>query len=623
LPAAVKSRDKAPSADAEVAVASTINIAAYSDALVVLGTAGILVPIVSRLGVSPTLGYLVAGAVLGPLGLGSFIRAFPPLYWFTVGDAANVAGIAELGVVFLLFLIGLELSFHRLLTMRRLVFGLGGLQVLLTAALIAGAATEAGQTLAVALILGASLALSSTAIVLELLSKQERVTATIGRVSFSILLAQDLAVIPILTFVSILSGGPGKSALASLAGALASAAIALSVIVVFGRVLMRPLFRLVATTRSRDMFIATVLFVIVGAGVLADQAGLSMELGAFVAGLLLAETEYRKAIEATVAPFKTLLLGIFFFTVGMKVDYRELLLEPLVLFGSVAGLIAVKAIILIGLGRLFRLSWPVAVETGLLLGPGGEFAFVAIGVALAGNLIAPNVANFALAVTAISMVLTPALSFVGRRFAAWLRSGGTPAPELAARPSGGANHAIVVGYGRVGKVVCDLLTANGIAYIAADLDAPGVTRDRRDGHDVYYGDAADPTFLEACGLAKAAGVIITIHTQAAIDEVVEHVRSLRPDILIVTRARDAAHASHLYGLGATDAVPETIEASLQLSEAALVGLGKPTGLVIASIHEKRDEIRRALQQAAREAGRETSHAVRRKTLRASKARGQT
>jgi monovalent cation:H+ antiporter-2, CPA2 family len=598
-----------------LAVVPTINIAAYSDALVVLGTAGILVPIVSRLGFSPTLGYLVAGAVLGPLGLGSFIRAFPPLYWFTVGDAANVAGIAELGVVFLLFLIGLELSFSRLLTMRRLVFGLGGLQVLLTAALIAGVATEAGETLAVALILGASLALSSTAIVLELLSKQERVTANVGRVSFSILLLQDLAVVPILTFISILSGGPGKSALASLAGALASAAIALSVIVVFGRVLMRPLFRLVATTRSRDLFIAAALFVIVAAAVLADEEGLSMELGAFVAGLLLAETEYRKAIEATIAPFKSLLLGIFFFTVGMKVDYRELVREPILLLGSVAALIAVKAIILIGLCRLFRLSWPVAVETGLLLGPGGEFAFVAIGAAVTGSLIAPNVANFALAVTAISMILTPGLSFAGRRFAGWLRSGGAAAPELVARPSGGENHAIVVGYGRVGKVVCGLLNANGVPYIAADLDAPAVTRDRRDGRDVYFGDAADPTFLEACGLAKAAGVIITIHTQSAIDDVVGHVRALRPDILIVTRARDAAHASHLYSLGATDAVPETIEASLQLSEAALIGLGKPTGLVIASIHEKRDEIRRALQQAAREAGRETSHAVRRKTLR--------
>ena len=592
---------------------STISIAAYSDALVVLGTAGILVPIVSRLGFSPTLGYLVAGALLGPLGLGSFIRSYPFLYWFTVGDAKNVEGIAELGVVFLLFLIALELSFNRLLTMRRYVFGLGGLQVLLTAALIFGIAWMSGQQPASAMILGASLSLSSTAIVLELLSKQERLTTSVGRTSFSVLLAQDLAVIPLLMFVSILAAGPGRSVLASLGTAVLQAVIAVAVIVVFGRLLMRPLFRLVATTHSRDLFIATVLFVIVGAGVIASQAGLSMALGAFVAGLLLAETEYRKAVEATVEPVKSLLLGIFFFTVGMEIDYKELLQEPLPLAGAVASLIAVKSIILITLCRLFRLSWPVAVETGLLLGPGGEFAFVGIGMAAAASLIDARTASFALAVTSITMLLTPVLSFVARWFAARLRRSGAVATELTVRPTSAQNHAIVVGYGRVGKVVCALLKEHGIPYIAADLDAPAVTRDRREGHDVYYGDAADLRFLEACGLATAAGVIITIHTKNVIDDVVEQVRSMRPDILIVSRARDEAHASHLYSLGATDAVPETIEASLQLSEAALVGLGRPTGPVIASIHEKRDEFRRTLQQAAQQAGRDGTRSVRPKT----------
>jgi len=591
----------------------TINIAAYSDALVVLGTAGIVVPIVSRLGFSPTLGYLVAGAILGPLGLGSFIRSYPILYWFTVGEAKNVDGIAQLGVVFLLFLIGLELSFQRLLTMRRYVFGLGGLQVLLTAALIFGVARMVGQQPASALILGASLSLSSTAIVLELLSKQERLTTSVGRTSFSVLLAQDLAVIPLLMFISILAAGPGKSVLASLGTALLQAVIALAAIVLFGRVLMRPLFRLVATTHSRDLFIAVVLFVIVGAGVIAYEASLSMALGAFVAGLLLAETEYRKAIEAVIEPVKSLLLGIFFFTVGMGIDYREIVREPLILAGSVVALIAVKSFILIGLCRLFRLSWPVAVETGLLLGPGGEFAFVAVGLATAAILIDAATSSFALAVTSITMLLTPMLSFVARRFAARLGRSGTAAAELTVRPSSAQNHAIVVGYGRVGKVVCALLKEHGIPYIAADLDAPAVTRDRREGHDVFYGDAADLTFLEACGLSTAAGVIITIHTQSAIEDVVEQVRSMRPDILIVSRARDEAHASQLYSLGATDAVPETIEASLQLSEAALVGLGRPTGPVIASIHEKRDEFRRAMQQAARQAGRDSTRSIRSKT----------
>jgi CPA2 family monovalent cation:H+ antiporter-2 len=586
----------------EALVTSTINLAAYSDALVVLGTAGILVPILSRLGFSPVLGYLAAGALLGPLGLGSLIQSFPLLYWFTIGDYSDVAGIAELGIVFLLFLIGLELSLPRLLTMRRLVFGVGGLQILLTTALLAGAAAYSGKTLPEAIILGASLSLSSTAIVLELLSKQERLKTAAGRASFSVLLAQDLAVIPILIFIGLLAAGPRGTVLGSLANAFVQAVIALAVIVLFGRFLLRPLFRLVASTHSSDLFIATALFVIIAAGVIANQAGLSMALGGFVAGLLLAETEYRKAVEATIEPVKGLLVGIFFFTVGMAIDVRALLREPLLLAGAVVGLIGVKSILILGLARLFRLSWPVAVEMGLLLGAGGEFAFVSLVMAAGTNLIDRSTASFALTVTAVTMALIPLLSHLARRFASRLRAAGATPSELMMRPTGRQRHAIVVGYGRVGKVVCALLKEHGIPYVAADFDASTVTRDRREGHDVYYGDAADPKFLEICGLADAAGVIITIHTHQLIDDIVEHVRALRPDVLIVSRARDADHARHLYRLGATDAVPEAIEASLQLSEAALVGLGLATGPVIASIHEKRDEIRRGLQQAARAAG---------------------
>lgn len=589
------------------------NMSGYGDALIVLGTAGVVVPMVRRSGLSPILGYLGAGAILGPLGLGSVTKGIPVLSWFTITDAENVAGIAELGIVFLLFLIGLELSFPRLSTMRRLVVGLGGSQVLLTSTLIGGGVFAITGNPSEAIVLGTSLSLSSTAIVLELLSNQERLTTSVGRASFSVLLAQDLAVIPVLLFISILAARTGGSALISLASALLQAVIAVIVIVVFGRVFLRPLFRLVATARSNELFIAAVLFVIVAAGVIADQAGLSMALGAFIAGLLLAETEYRKAIEATVAPFKGLLIGIFFFTIGMNIDFRELVREPLLLLGGVIGLLAVKSLLLIGLGKAFRLSWPVAAETGLLLGPGGEFAFVSIGLAAAAGLVEAPLASFALAVTPITMALTPLLSLGARHLAAQLASGKPIDPELAVRPSGGQKHAIVVGYGRVGKVVCSLLREHGIHYIVADSDAVTVTRDRRDGHDVYYGDAADPRFLEICGLANAAGVIITIHTASVIDEVVEHVREIRPDILIVSRARDADHARHLYRLGATDAVPETIEASLQLSEAALVGLGVATGLAIASIHERRDQIRHALQQAAQDAGRGQIHSVKVKT----------
>jgi monovalent cation:H+ antiporter-2, CPA2 family len=593
---------------------SSINIDAYSDALVVLGTAGVIVPILRRFGVSPVLGYLGAGALLGPLGLGSFEKSYPALFWFTITDAQNVAGIAELGVVFLLFLIGIELSLGRLLAMRRLVFGLGGLQVLTASGVIAAFAMHAGQTPPIAIILGGSLSLSSTAVVLELLSNQERLTSNVGRASFSVLLAQDLAVIPILMFISILAAGSGGSVLASLGVALLQAAIAVSVIVIAGRVLLRPLFRLVAGGRTNELFIAAVLFVIVAAGVIANRAGLSMALGAFVAGLLLAETEYRKAIEATVEPVKGLLLGMFFFTVGMDIDFREMVREPLLLGGGVVGLLAVKALLLIVLGKLFRLSWPAAIESSLLLAGGGEFAFVGIGMATDLHLIEPRLATFTLAVTSVTMALTPLLSFIGRRIGARLRPNTPPDSSLVARPAGGQGHAIVVGYGRVGKMVCALLKQHGISYIAADSDAHTVTHDRREGHDVYYGDATDPAFLDICGLAQAAGVIITIHTRDLIDAVVGHVRGVRPDIMIVSRARDADHARHLYALGATDAVPETIEASLQLSEAALVGLGIPAGPVIASIHEKRDEIRHALQDAALKAGRKRIRAVRPKRL---------
>ena len=594
---------------------TSFNLTAYSDALVVLGTAGIIVPLLRRWGLNPILSYLAAGALLGPLGLGSFIKTFPVLYWFTIVDETSIAGIARLGVVFLLFLIGLELSFNRLMAMRRLVVGLGGLQVLLSSALLAIVVAMAGQTPAVAVIVGASLSLSSTAIVLELLSAQERLTTSAGRGAFSVLLAQDLAVIPILVFISLLGSGAGGSLSLDVLAALAQATIGIACIILVGRFLLRPLLRLVAGIRSLELFIAAVLFIIVGAGVIAHQAGLPMPLGAFVAGLMLAETEYGKAVVTTIKPFKGLLLGVFFFTVGMSIDVRELVHDPVRLLAAVAGLIALKALVLTGLARLFRLSWPAAVEIALLLGPGGEFAFVSIGVASAVGLVEGPLSAFVLAVTSLTMALTPLLAIAARRLTSLMPAHRSADPALTVRPPGGEKHAIVVGYGRVGKVVCSLLTQHGIRYIAVDHDAPSVARDRREGHAVYFGDAAEAGFLESCGLAEATGVIITIHSQDAIDAVVDHVRATRPDLLVVSRARDADHARHLYRIGATDAVPETIEASLQLSEAALVGLGVATGPAIASIHEKRDEVRHALQRAAREAGRTDIRSVRSKTMR--------
>jgi CPA2 family monovalent cation:H+ antiporter-2 len=594
-------------------VAAPINIDAYSDALVVLGTAGIVVPILRRWGLSPVLGYLAAGALLGPLGLGSLIKAFPFLYWVTVVDAENVAGIAELGVVFLLFLIGMELSYERLKAMRRLVFGLGSLQIVLTAAVIGGITALVGNPAAVSIILGACLALSSTAIVIEVLSNQGRLATTAGRTSFSVLLAQDLAVVPILLFVSILGSGASSSVMTSLMLALVNATLAVGAIVIIGRLFLRPLFRLVASTGASELFVAAALFVIIGTGVAAALAGLSMALGAFIAGLLLAETEFRKAIETTIGPFKGLLLGLFFFTVGMNIDVRELAREPLWLFASVVGLIGIKSILLTGLARIFRLPWSAAIETGLLLGPSGEFAFVGIGMATTLGLISSNVSSFTLAVTSITMALIPALSLVARRLTPKFREPKALDPELTVAPSGGTGHAIVIGHGRVGQVVCSLLDRHSYHYIAVDNDAAAVPAHRRSGREVYYGNATDPEFLKSCGLMDAKAVIVTVAAEAQIDEIVRQVRALRTDVVIVSRARDAAHARHLYAIGVTDAVPETIEASLQLSESALIGLGQATGLVIASIHEKRDEFRRELQQAAARKEAETTHSVRPKS----------
>ena len=596
-------------------MAAPINIDAYSDALVVLGTAGIVIPLMRRWGLNPVLGYLAAGALLGPLGLGSLISTFPFLYWVTVVDAKNVAGIAQLGVVFLLFLIGIELSYERLKAMRRLVFGLGSLQVVLSTTVIGGVAVLAGNTTDVSIILGACLALSSTAIVVEILSNQGRLATAAGRASFSVLLAQDLAVIPILLFVSILGAGASRSVMTSLVLALLNAALAVGAIVFVGRLFLRRLFRLVASTSTNELFVAAALFVIIGTGVAAALAGLPMALGAFIAGLLLAETEFRKAIETTIGPFKGLLLGLFFFTVGMSIDFRELTRQPWLLFASVVGLIGIKSILLTCLARIFRTPWPAAIETGLLLGPSGEFAFVGIGMATTLGLIEANASSFTLAVTSITMALIPVLSHFARHLAPKFREPKMLDHELAVAPSGGTDHAIVVGHGRVGQVVCSMLDRHGFRYIAVDNDAAAVPGHRRSERNVYYGDATNPEFLKSCGLMHARAVVVTVAAEAVIDEIVRQVRTLRTDVIIVSRARDAAHARHLYSIGVTDAVPETIEASLQLSEATLIGLGLATGLVIASVHEKRDEFRRELQQATERSGTDTTHPVRKKALR--------
>jgi monovalent cation:H+ antiporter-2, CPA2 family len=577
-----------------------INISAYSDALVLLGTAAVLIPLFRRRGVNQVLGYLAAGALLGPFGLGSFVGKFHPLYWITIADPVGVSGIAELGIVFLLFVIGLELSLPRLKRMRRMIAGLGGLQVVLSAAIITFAALAMGQGLPAAIVLGASLALSSTAIVLEILTRQNRMQTDAGRAAFAVLLAQDMAAIPILMFVSMSGVGSaaasGGTVAQGLLKALLQAAIAVGVIVFAGRHLMRPLFRLVATAHSTELFIAAVLLVVIGTGVVAHQAGLSMALGAFIAGLLLADTEFRKAIQATIDPAKGLLLGVFFFTVGMRVDFRALVREPWLLLTYVVGLIAIKAFVLTGLARLFRLPWAAAIETGLLLGPGGEFAFVVLGMAADLHLMSAQTSGMALAVVSVTMATTPALSTIAGRLERRFREHDAVHPELLVRPAGQTGHAIVVGYGRVGKVVCELLGRASVPFLAVDFDPEAVIADRRQGHEVFFGDASDRAFLRSCGVDNALGVIITMSAGKAVDGIVAHVRSMRPEVPIIARARDASHARHLYAIGASEAVPETIEASLQLSEAALLVLGVAAYPAMTAVNEARIAFQRRLHE---------------------------
>ncbi|WKW50106.1 cation:proton antiporter domain-containing protein [Rhodomicrobium lacus] len=575
-------------------MSASINMQAYSDALVVLGTAGVIIPMVHAWGLNPVLGWLGAGVLLGPLGLGSFIQEAPFLYWFTVVDPSHISGFADLGVVFLLFLIGLELSYERLIAMRRLVFGLGGLQVLVTAAIIAIIVKWLGYSSVVAAILGGCLALSSTAIVLEVLSRQNRLRTSSGIASFSVLLAQDLAVIPILIFVSIL-GVHGGSVIETAENAIVHALAAIAIIIFVGRAFLRPLFRQVARTKSRDLFIAATLFVIVGTGVVAALANLSMALGAFIAGVMLAETEYRHAIETVIEPVKGLLLGMFFFTVGMGIDFRELLHWPIWLPACVVGLIALKAAVLIPLARAFGVPWAAAIETGLLMGPGGEFAFVGITLAASLGVINRDASSFSLALTSLTMALIPLLSILANRITPLIVKPRPMNPALAAEPQPQTRHAIVVGYGRVGRLVCEMLEKNGVPYTAVDNDTAAVTQGRAVGHSVYYGNAINPPFLKACGVMEASAVVVTIHVQPMIDDIVEEVRRLRPDVPIISRARDEGHARHLYTIGVTDAVPVVTEASFQLAESTLLSLGLPVDAVEKTIQTRRAQVRAELQ----------------------------
>lgn len=565
----------------------------------VLATAGVIVPFAKSFRINSVVAFMACGALLGPFGLGGLVSSIPLLSTITVSSPEALAGPAELGVAFLLFVIGLELSFERLRTMRRLVFGLGLGQVALSAAAIGGVAYALGQPAAAALIIGFGLALSSTAMVVELLSAKKRMTSSAGRASFAVLICQDIAVVPLLFLVSVLGAQDGSgSLLAGLAQALLQAFGAIAAIVLVGGRALRPLFRLVASTDSSESFMAATLLIALGTGMIAAAAGLSMGLGAFIAGLLLAETEYRRAIEVTIEPFKSLLIGVFFLTVGMSVNPVELAAHPFAILGIAVGLFAAKSLLVFGLARIFRLSKATALETAIMLGPGGEFAFVLLNGAVAAKLLAQEPASLVLAAVSLTMVALPLLARLARALTLKLAVPiALPDEAKVLPPHDHSARAIVVGGGRVGQLVGSMLEEHNKPYIVIDSDAALITAQRRAGRPAFYGDATKPDFLRLCGLDEATALIVTIDNQRAVDATVLAARALRPDLVIVARARDASHARHLYKIGVNDAVPETIEASLQLSEAALVGLGVPMGLVIASVHERRDGFRAELKPA--------------------------
>ncbi|MGE0420926.1 MAG: cation:proton antiporter [Reyranellaceae bacterium] len=572
-------------------MAGTISPESYKEALVFLGTAGLVVPVFHRLRISPVIGFLIAGIAVGPYGLH---RLFPADSWvsaFTLSDAERVAPLAELGVVFLLFMIGLELSWQRLKLMRQRIFGLGSLQLLSAMATIAVVAYALGQTTVSAVVIGGALAMSSTAIVMPTLAARRRLASPVGRASFAVLLFQDLAVAPLLLMVAALDDRAGGG-LWTILYALGRAAVVLLVLVAGGRLLLRPVMRYVAGTRSPELFMAVCLLVVVGTGLMASLAGLSMALGAFVAGLLLAETEFRREVEVMIDPFKGLLLGLFFVTMGAGLNVPLIVERPLVVGAIAVGLIMLKVALLYPIGRALGLPGAVSRDVSLLLGPAGEFAFVLLPAAVTAELLPGTVAQHVIAGAMLSMMALPLIAGVilARRTVTRIAAVGT----IEMPPEDAQARVIVVGYGRVGALIGDMLTRHEIPYIAIDTDPDVVARARDGKKPIYYGDASRIAFLRRCGLAYARAIVVTTDDSEAAEHIVRAVRKERPDLTVVARARDARHAGKLYALGVTDAVPETVEASLQLSEALLVDIGVPMGLVIASIHERRDEYRQEL-----------------------------
>jgi monovalent cation:H+ antiporter-2, CPA2 family len=542
--------------------------------IIFLVVAGVIVPLFHRARIGTVLGFLIAGVLLGPHGLGRLAANHPWIGYVTFLDPKRGEALAEFGIVVLLFLLGLELSLQRLWQLRRYVLGVGLVQVALTTVAIGGSIRFLGGVPPSGLVLGLCLALSSTAIAMQVLVEQHRAASLVGRIALSVLLFQDLMVVPILFVVGILAGG-GQGGIVDVAKLFAEGLAAVAGLMLLGRFVVGRLMHSAVRTGSRDLIMAITLLVVLLFSAATELSGLSVALGAFLAGLLLSDSEARHHIEVDLEPFKGLLLGIFFITVGTKVDIVEAAADAGWIVLAALVLMAVKAAILFGAARAFGVPRAAAAETALLLAQAGEFAFVVIGVAQAGSLLAPRVAAGTIAVVGLSMMLTPVAAMLGRRLSARfevaahkLNAPGDDLHDL-------DNHVVIGGLGRVGRLIAQALEAENVPYVGLDTDGAMINRMRAERRSVYFGDAGRTELLEKVGARKARAFVVTVNDPHAAELMVAAARKIQPDALVFARAADAAHAARLIGLGAVSVIPETVEASLQLAGRLLEGLHLP------------------------------------------------
>jgi CPA2 family monovalent cation:H+ antiporter-2 len=545
------------------------------DALLFLSVAALLVPLLRRMRVNSVLVFLLAGVVLGPYGAGSLGDQYSIFNFMVIHDHERAETLAELGVILLLFLIGLEISWERLWAMRHWIFGMGTIQLLVCAALIGAIAYQFGNSLMASIVLGACLALSSTAIVLKLINEQRALGSPLGQASFAILLLQDLAVVPLLLLVGLFGLNTGGPLWIPALLAFGKAIAAIVIIVVLGRLLFRPLFKWVANSDHPEAFIALVLLVAIGTAGLTARFGLSLSLGAFMAGLLLAETQYRHEIETKLESFNGLLMGIFFMTVGMNINIAFLLQDTLWLFASVIGLMLIKTIVIAVLLRVQNFDWGDAWRGGLLLSQAGEFGFIVVSMAIGLQLIDNSVGQFMLLVVSCTMFLTPLASELGcfiQTRLAHNKKEKSGAYEISLPLE---QHVLIAGCGRVGKLVATILSAEQIPWIAVEKSADRVEFLRKQGFPVIFGDVTNSKLMHKLHADHACAVVVTVDEKKSGEKAVTAIHGLFPDTPIYARARDSEHAQRLLDLGARDVIPDAVEAGLQLAGMTLQSRGVP------------------------------------------------